>query len=55
MVRKLINLIKNYDRIMALLDEPKEKTKKESKNYSVFNVPQYQLDYIEKIRKGGKR
>lgn len=61
MIRKLVKLIKNYDKIMEMIDnydkdtvkvtqiEPK---KSKGKAYSMFNVPREQMDYIVKKQKG---
>lgn len=55
MIRKLMTLIKNYDKIMAMIDE-KESVKvtkvDTSKMYSTFNTPKEQVEYIEKKMKG---
>lgn len=52
MIKKLVNLIKNYDTIMKMVEDydkkvPTKPTKK-NKAYSMFNVPQTQKDYIMK-------
>lgn len=49
MIKKLFILIKNYDKIMALIDE---KPKNTDKKYSTLNVPKNQLEIIEKMKKG---
>ena len=51
-IKKLRNLIKNYDKIMMLID--KNSTKTSGKMYSTLNTPQTQLDAIAKIMKGDK-
>lgn len=55
MIRKLIGLIKNYDKIMKVIEDNKKVVKKSGKRYSAFNTPQSQLDYIDKLRKGDKK
>lgn len=56
MIRKLINLVKNYDKIMQLIEEkPVKKSSKASKRVSFLNTPQNQLDYIENVMKGDKK
>lgn len=53
MIKKLMNLIKNYDKIMLLLENNDDVVKsKEKKFYSTFNTPRSQLEYIEKHMKG---
>jgi len=59
MIKKLVKLIKNYDKIMKMVEEYDKNTikvtkveTKKSKSYSMFNVPKEQLDYIEKKQKG---
>lgn len=51
-IKKLINLVKNYDKIMMMV----EKTDKDKlhKRCSTLNTPQNQLDAIEKIKGGNK-
>lgn len=52
MIRKLMNLIKNYDKIMLLIEKSNVDEPKKKKFYSTFNTPQSQLDYIEQHMKG---
>ena len=56
MIRKLMTLIKNYDKIMAMIDEKDTikvtKVDTKEKRYSTFNMPKDQLDYIQKKEKG---
>lgn len=59
MIRNLMDLIKNHDKIIAMLNEynkvdnkVEKKTENKSKSYSTFNTPKDQLKYIEKIEKG---
>lgn len=47
--RKLKWLIYNQEKIEKLLETSKEKPKKEDKSYSVQGVPEYQLDYVNKL------
>lgn len=58
MIKKLVNLVKNYDTIMKMVDEYDKKvptkTTKKNKAYSMFNVPQSQKDYIMK-KIGGEK
>ena len=58
MIKKLVNLIKNYDTIMKMVEDYDKKaptkTTKKSKAYSMFNVPQTQKDYIMK-KLGGEK
>lgn len=55
MIKKLIGLIKNYDKIMKIVEEDKKFVKKSRKRYSAFNTPLSQLEYIDKIKKGEKK
>lgn len=60
MIKDLMDLIKNHDKIIAMLNEynkvdnkvEKKTEVKKSKAYSTFNTPKDQLKYIEKIKKG---
>lgn len=60
MIRKLMTLIKNYDKIMKIVDESEKKEvkvtqvapKSKGKAYSTFNMPKDQLEYIIKKEKG---
>lgn len=58
MIKKLMNLIKNYDTIMKIVEEHKEikveqvVPKEKGKAYSTFNIPKDQLEYIIKKEKG---
>ena len=58
MIKKLVNLVKNYDTIMKMVDEYDKKvptkTAKKNKAYSMFNVPQSQKEYIMK-KIGGEK
>lgn len=47
--RKLKWLINNQEKIEKLLEMSKEKPKNEDKSYSVQGVPEYQLDYVNKL------
>lgn len=59
MIRKLVNLIKNYDKIMSVI-ENSEKTDTvtpvakvtSKKSYSLANTPREQKEFIEKKLKG---
>jgi hypothetical protein len=44
--KKLKWLIKNQEKIEALLNKPEPK---KEKNYSLAGVPEYQLDYINDV------
>lgn len=60
MIKKLVKLIKNYDKIMEMIDNydkdtvkvTKIETKSDKKAYSMFNVPREQKEYIVKKQKG---
>lgn len=54
MLKKLINLVKNYDKIMELVEKSniKPEKPKKDKKYSMFNTPKSQIDYIAN-KKGG--
>lgn len=52
MIKKLIGLIKNYDKIMKIVEEDKKGAKNSGKRYSAFNTPLSQLELIEKRKKG---
>lgn len=51
-IKKLRNLLKNYDKIMMLIDNNTEKNT--GKRYSSINTPKNQLELIEKLEKEGK-
>ena len=61
MIRKLVNLIKNYDKIMLVIEnyenetvtKPKA-TEKSTKRCSTLNTPKAQLEYIADKMKGEK-
>lgn len=62
MIKKLVNLIKNYDTIIEMIEEynknsvkvKKIESRKEGEHvtYSIFNVPNEQKEYIVKRQKG---
>lgn len=56
MIRKLMTLIKNYDKIMSMIGEKDTikvtKVDTKEKRYSTFNMPKDQLEYIQKKEKG---
>lgn len=58
MIKKLMQLVKNYDTIMKIVEEHKEikvekvAPKEKGKAYSTFNIPKDQLEYIIKKEKG---
>lgn len=61
MIRKLVKLIKNYDKIMMVIEEYEkssvkvkkvEPKKTNKKSYSLVNTPIDQKEYIDKIMKG---
>lgn len=55
MIKKLFNLVKNYDMIMMMLEDYKATKvieKPKNKRYSIIGVPKDQLEYIEKKKKG---
>lgn len=60
MIKKLMQLIKNYDTIMKIVEEydkhevkvTQVEPKNKGKAYSTFNIPKDQLDYIIKKEKG---
>lgn len=56
MIRKLMKLIENYDKIMAVIEDKPvtvEKPKEDKpKSYSIFNTPSDQKEYLEKYLKG---
>lgn len=60
MIKKLMQLVKNYDTIMKIVEEHDKhevkvtqvEPKKKGKAYSTFNIPKDQLDYIIKKEKG---
>lgn len=62
MIRNLMDLIKNHDKIIAMLNEynkvdnkvEKKTEVKKSKSYSTFNTPKDQLEYIAEIEKKGE-
>lgn len=61
MIRKLVKLIQNYDKIMLVIEnseKPISVTKiepaKKSKSYSLFNTPLDQREYIAEKQKGEK-
>lgn len=59
MIRKLMKLIENYDKIMEVIENSEKSvtpinTAKSSKKYSLFNTPQEQRDYIAEKQKGEK-
>lgn len=59
MIRKLMKLIENYDKIMAVIENneksvTKINTAKSGKKYSLFNTPQEQREYIAEKQKGEK-
>lgn len=47
--RKLKWLINNQEKLKKLLETANEEPKKEDKSYSVQGVPEYQLDYVNKL------
>nr|DAP38422.1 MAG TPA: hypothetical protein [Caudoviricetes sp.] len=51
--RKLKWLIKNQEKIEKLLQTTEKK--KDTKNYSILGVPDYQLDYINDILETDKK
>jgi hypothetical protein len=59
MIKDLMDLIKNHDKIIAMLNEynkvetkVEKKVENKPKAYSTFNTPKDQLEYIAKIEKG---
>lgn len=51
MIKKLVNLLKNYDKIMLMIEQYDKKPKK-GKRHSVLNTPKSQLELIEKMKEG---
>lgn len=61
MIRKLVNLIKNYDKIMLVIENYEstavtktKSTEKSTKRCSTLNTPKEQLAYIADKMKGEK-
>lgn len=56
MIRKLMKLIQNYDKIMEVIENNKNITEepKKKKSYSTFNTPVDQVEYIAEKVKGEK-
>jgi hypothetical protein len=57
MIKKLMNLIKNYDKIMEVIDNYDKaiiKNTNTTKKYSMFNTPKDQIEYILEKSKGEK-
>ena len=52
MFKKLKNLLKNYDKIMMLIEDKTEKS--DNKRYSSLNTPKNQMKVIEKMEREGK-
>lgn len=50
MIRKIKYLLDHFDEIKALVE--KNSKNRGGKRYSTLNVPRYQLDEIEKRKKG---
>ena len=51
-VKKLINLVKNYDKIMVLIENKQPEKVEKPKKYSTFNTPLTQLEHIISKKKG---
>lgn len=51
MIKKLIWLIKNQEKLQKLLSKPQDK-KVEEKNFSTEGVPDFQKDYVEDLLNG---
>ena len=52
MIKKLIWLIKNQEKLAKLLSEP---TKKEEKGFSTDGVPDFQKDYVAELLNEDKK
>ena len=50
MIKKLIWLIKNQEKLEKLLSKPEKNT--EEKNFSTDGVPDFQKDYVEDLLNG---
>ena len=53
MIKKLIWLIKNQEKLKELLSKPKQND--EEKNFSTDGVPDFQKDYVEDLLNGNIR
>ena len=51
-IKKLKNLLENYDKIIMLIDNKPGKS--DNKRYSSLNTPKNQMKIIEKMEKEGK-
>lgn len=49
-LKKLVNLVKNYDKIMLLIEDKPQP----GKRFSTFNTPKDQMRYIENRKKKGE-
>ena len=49
-LKKLVNLVKNYDKIMVLIEDKPQTGKK----YSTFNTTKDQMRYIANRKKKGE-
>lgn len=49
MIKKLIWLVKNQEKIKEAIEKPE---KKKDKNYSIAGVPDFQKDYVNDLLSG---